>query len=110
MVRKGSIVSENRCKKDVHSDGGFHYHRCFRKIWKDGWCKQHHPETEKAARKAREAKWDAESKAREAHWARQRENARKARAYDVIMSYCAHRGKFSTVKYDDIIKLMTGVE
>lgn len=31
-----------------------------RKPWKDGWYKQHHPETVAARRKARHDKWDAE--------------------------------------------------
>ena len=26
--------------------GSFHPYQCNRKPWRDGWCKQHHPETE----------------------------------------------------------------
>jgi hypothetical protein len=32
------------CKARVAS-GAWHSKQCSRKVWKDGWCKQHHPET-----------------------------------------------------------------
>ena len=35
-----------KCKKRVFKD--WHSHRCTRNAWKDGFCKQHHPETVKA--------------------------------------------------------------
>lgn len=37
-----------RCAATVH-DGGrsVRFHQCERRIWQDGWCKQHHPETVK---------------------------------------------------------------
>lgn len=40
----------------------FTYRRCTRKPWKDGYCKQHHPETVKARDEAWRAKWAAESR------------------------------------------------
>lgn len=39
-----------KCAEKVFE--GFHFHRCNRNAWKDGYCKQHHPETVKARREA----------------------------------------------------------
>ena len=36
-----------RCKASVYESGGWHLHQCLKKPWKDGWCKIHHPESEK---------------------------------------------------------------
>lgn len=36
---------------------GYHLKQCTRKIWKDGFCKQHHPETVKAKNDKRERRW-----------------------------------------------------
>ena len=43
-----------RCKAFV-PDGGrlVSFHQCRRSPWKDGWCKQHHPDTE-AERRAKQ--------------------------------------------------------
>jgi hypothetical protein len=44
------------CAKAVENDGRWPgWHQCSRRAWKDGWCRQHHPETvharqEKASR------------------------------------------------------------
>jgi hypothetical protein len=38
-----------RCLAKVYPNdrwGSFHPHQCTRKVWKDGFCKQHHPESE----------------------------------------------------------------
>ena len=59
-----------RCIESVFDNSGWHSYQCSRKIWKDQHCKRHHPETVKAAREARQAKWErkwkAESEARNA--------------------------------------------
>jgi hypothetical protein len=39
-----------QCKEQVYpreSFGSFHPSQCKKKVWKDGYCKQHHPETVK---------------------------------------------------------------
>lgn len=38
-------MRSDRCMKEVWCDGVFRVRQCSRKIWKDGYCKQHHPET-----------------------------------------------------------------
>jgi len=50
----------NRCKASISGEGkygSFHAHQCSRKPWKDGWCKQHHPDTEAARRKQNEERY-----------------------------------------------------
>ena len=62
-------TDKDRCKKKVYpSDmwGGFHGHQCHRKIWKDGYCKQHHPNTVKARMDTRDKRWAEEAKQRKA--------------------------------------------
>ena len=59
-------VDPERCKAAVHDIGrGCGIHQCRRKIGRDGWCKQHHPEAEAARRQAASDRWDADIKARE---------------------------------------------
>lgn len=43
-------MKEGYCKEEVCPNdrwGAFHPHQCRRKIWKDGYCKQHHPDSAK---------------------------------------------------------------
>ncbi len=57
---------ESRCKEKVSPPdrwGSFHRHQCSRKVWRDGYCKQHHPDSvsarqELAFKKDRE-KWES---------------------------------------------------
>jgi hypothetical protein len=35
----------DKCKEQVRGVVGFGSHRCYRKAVKDGYCKQHHPDT-----------------------------------------------------------------
>ena len=51
-----------RCRYAVYEERG-HRHQCFRKPWKDTWCKQHHPDTVKAREQASERRWKAKFKA-----------------------------------------------
>jgi hypothetical protein len=39
MYMAMKIIDETKCKEVVH------FHQCSRKIWKDGYCKQHHPDS-----------------------------------------------------------------
>ena len=64
---------ETRCVVRVWE--GFHDHRCFRKTWKDGYCKQHHPDTVAERRRKSMEKW--EEKRKQEPWYRlQRANER----------------------------------
>ena len=41
-------MDATRCKEKISGSGrygGFHLHQCSRKIWKDGYCKTHHPDS-----------------------------------------------------------------
>ena len=49
-----------RCKAAVHSCGVPHARQCRRSPWRDGWCQQHHPDTEKARHDASLAKYREE--------------------------------------------------
>lgn len=49
----------SRCKASVSHDFG--WHQCPRKPWQDGWCKQHHPETETKRRREQDARYEAEA-------------------------------------------------
>lgn len=44
----------NRCKEIVWGNSAWRSHQCSRNAWKDGYCKQHHPDTVKQREKARE--------------------------------------------------------
>ena len=44
-----------RCKENVFSN--WHHYQCSRKIWKDGYCKQHHPDTVQARKIESEQKY-----------------------------------------------------
>ena len=56
----------DRCKEEVQDSGGWHWYQCQRKPKKDGFCKQHHPDT--IAEKQRKSKekfdkgWDLRRK------------------------------------------------
>ena len=54
---------EGYCKREVYPNerwGAFHPYQCSRKIWKDGYCKIHHPDTEAEREKKRTEKWERE--------------------------------------------------
>jgi len=45
-------VDPNRCRAAVSFGGrAVGFRQCLRKPWKDGWCKQHHPDTVAERRK-----------------------------------------------------------
>jgi len=53
-------LDQSRCKKIVGIPPGYwHFHQCTRKIWKDGYCKQHHPDTVAARNKKRKEKYES---------------------------------------------------
>lgn len=58
-------IDESRCRATVYPNdkwGVFHGHQCSRKMWRDRYCKQHHPDTVEArqaeATKRYEKKWN----------------------------------------------------
>jgi hypothetical protein len=74
----GYRVNPDRCRASVHESGrGVGFHQCGRKptVTREvngkeyGFCKQHDPQAVAAARAIRDAKYKAESDARNAAWA-----------------------------------------
>jgi hypothetical protein len=66
---RGAPFNPAQCKASVLQHGGWRSSQCSRKVKKDGWCGQHHPDAEKKraevnAEKCR-AKQEAWRKARE---------------------------------------------
>ena len=56
-------MSDERCKEMVPNGGrSVMFHQCKRKSWKDGYCKQHHPETVKKRREESEKNYDKNRK------------------------------------------------
>lgn len=51
---------ETRCKERVYSH--WRSRQCHRKAWKDGYCKQHHPDTVKARRDAANKRYEEKQK------------------------------------------------
>jgi len=68
----GKKYDPARCMASVSpSVRGAISHQCQKKIWKDGFCKQHHPDTIEAKNDAREQKWQEESERNRRKWALQ---------------------------------------
>jgi hypothetical protein len=51
------MTEKEQCKKMIWSE--YRQYRCSRKAWKDGYCKQHHPEEIAVRKKDRYEKWTA---------------------------------------------------
>ena len=45
------------CTQTVTSPSGWNHYPCSRKAWKDGFCKQHHPDSVKAREVASEKRY-----------------------------------------------------
>lgn len=65
MTKLSAKPTNERCKESVYPsdrDGSFYPHQCERKAWKDGYCKQHHPDSVKErnekARQRHEQRWE----------------------------------------------------
>lgn len=50
---------KERCKEMIFGD--FHHRQCSRNAWKDGYCKQHHPDSIKEQIRKSEKRWAAEA-------------------------------------------------
>ena len=61
------IKPQVRCKEQV-ADGGrsVSFHQCIYNVWKDGFCKRHHPDTVAARDALRHSRWNAEDKKEQA--------------------------------------------
>ena len=62
----------SNCKEQLFRN--YSYYPCSRKPWKDGYCKQHHPETVAARATQREARWKAQDEV----WRKERRLERAA--------------------------------
>ena len=49
-------MKEEQCKEQIFRN--WREYRCSRKAWKDGYCKQHHPDTVEERRKKAQEKWE----------------------------------------------------
>ena len=57
---KGQAYDANYCMETtIGNERGAISHQCYKKIWKDGYCKQHHPSTVKAKNDVKNQKWEA---------------------------------------------------
>ena len=52
--------NSKRCKANVWV--GFHTHQCLRIAWKDGYCKQHHPDNVKQRQEESMARYEEKEK------------------------------------------------
>lgn len=50
-------MKEERCKKIVYGSHWWHRHQCLRNVWKNGYCKQHHPDSVKERERKSEERW-----------------------------------------------------
>lgn len=77
------MTVEQRCKAHVYHPGRWTHSTCSRKAVSDGYCTQHHPDTEARKKKERDDKWNASCKARE-----DAANARQAKIARLIDLSC----------------------
>ena len=55
-------MGDTQCKEEVWPAWSRVGHQCTRKAWKDGYCKQHHPDTVAARKKKKDERWDTKRK------------------------------------------------
>jgi len=67
------MIDKKYCRKDVQDSSGWRWHQCSRKAVKDGYCKQHHPDTYAVRRNKSAEKYEAEEKLRKAPFERIKE-------------------------------------
>lgn len=54
-------MDDTRCTESVMIDS-WHSGQCSRKIWKDGYCKQHHPDAVKLRQEKSSQRWEEKRK------------------------------------------------
>lgn len=55
-------MDKERCKQYVVEPGGFHQHQCYKPIWKEGYCKIHHPSSVAKREKEKEERYEKKRK------------------------------------------------
>jgi hypothetical protein len=50
-------MNENKCKEKIWGSSVWHQQQCSRNIWKDGFCKTHHPDIVKERRERNEKRY-----------------------------------------------------
>ncbi len=59
------IPTKERCSQKVYPNelwGSFYPHQCHRKVWKDGFCKIHHPDSVKIREEKSRKRWEEKQK------------------------------------------------
>ncbi len=54
------FINKERCKQSVYPNdrwGAYHPHQCCKRVWKDEFCKTHHPESVEARQQKSERRW-----------------------------------------------------
>ena len=51
-------IKEGFCQQYIFRGIWARRTQCYRKIWKDGYCQQHHPETVKKREAEKDARWE----------------------------------------------------
>ena len=56
-----AVITTTKCKETVYPKerwGSFHGYRCTRNVWKDDYCKTHHPDCVKERREKAKKRYD----------------------------------------------------
>jgi hypothetical protein len=61
MENMNNKPAQEKCQRQLYR-GTYHSSPCKRNVWKDGYCRIHHPETVAARHAKREARWEEEKK------------------------------------------------
>lgn len=78
----------DKCKERIRGKGrwgSFNRVQCTRDAVKDGYCKQHHPDSVKARFEKSQAKWDAEREESAKKAREQMERDRRAECFDEVV-------------------------
>lgn len=62
---KITIPTKERCLEKVFPNepwGGFHPYQCHKTVWKDGFCKIHHPDSVKMREEKSRRRWEEKQK------------------------------------------------
>ena len=83
---------DDRCKEEVWGANSYRAHQCTRKAKIDGYCKQHHPDAQKARDEKRRAKFNAEMAAMQRRSAR---DTAETSLMEAVICYEATEGAIS---------------
>ncbi len=88
---------EGYCKKSVYVASGNwgHSHQCSRKAKVDGYCKQHHPDSEKAREEDRKAEWARETETRKNNRIQEEKDERKRILNPLIAALTEMRSEYA---------------